>query len=74
MECSPRYVTAREKRAKPHVDNGGWRFVLIREFTSKFARLETLRRRPWIQRLLFPPSDRWNGEERRGYSQQNSNG
>jgi len=67
-------MAASEKRAKPYVDNGGWRLVLTREFTSKIIRLETLRRRPWIQRLLFLPSDRWNREERGGYSQQNSNG
>jgi len=74
MECSSRYMTASEKRAESHIDNGGRRSVLLSEFTSKIGRLDSLCRSPRIRWPLFLSSDGWNSDQGTGCSKQNSNG
>ena len=75
MECSPRYMTASEKRAEPDIDDGGRRrSVLFPEFTGKIGRLDGLRRSPWIRRWVFLSSDGWSRDQGTGCSKQNSNG
>jgi len=51
--CKPRYMTAGEKCAEPHIDNGGRRPVLVSELTSKIGRLDVLRPRS-TERTAFP--------------------